>query len=194
MIINRQRLQRTLAKKVPPVISKKIFNELEQEFEQAKEKMLREFESHTVTKELEGGQTSTNLSSTLGGEGNLYSFIGFAGENALAELRELLVDGIKIVSKRVDKNKLIFTVRIAIPDGEKIAAATPMPWAPGISWAEGIEKGISGLGNFLNKTSSQSRSGKGIQIDFDVRGNQFSPTPYMTKILEDFVSALTQIK
>ena len=43
-----------------------------------------------------------------------------------------------------------------------------MPWAPGLSWAEGIEK-RTGLGNFLNKKTSKSRSGQGIQIDFSVR-------------------------
>ena len=69
-----------------------------------------------------------------------------------------------------------------------------MPWAPGLSWAEGIEKGISGLGNFLNKKTSKSRSGQGIQIDFSVRGGTFSTTSYMTKILEDFVSALTSLR
>lgn len=194
MIINRQQLQRTLARQVPPVISKRIFNDLEEEFEKAKAKMLRDFETHAVTQELEGRQGSSNFSRTLNGEGNLYSFIGFAGEDALAALRELLTDGIKIISKQINKNDLSFSIKISVPDGNKIAAATPMPWAPGISWAEGIEKGISGLGQFLNKPSAKSRSGQGIQIDFNVRGEQFSPVPYMTQILEDFISALTKIK
>ena len=194
MIINKQRLQRTLARKVPPVISKEIFNNLEKEFEKAKAKLLRDFETHSVTQELGGKEGASNLSMTLGGEGNLYSFIGFAGEDALAALRELLTDGIKIVSKQIDRNKLIFTLKISVPDGNTIAAATPMPWAPGLSWAEGIEKGISGLGHFLNKRSSASRSGQGIQVDFNVREGEFSSTPYMTRILEDFVSALTQLK
>jgi len=87
MIINKQRLQRTLARKVPPVINKEIFNNLEKEFEKAKAKLLRDFETHSVTQELGGKEGSSNLSMTLGGEGNLYSFIGFAGEDALAALR-----------------------------------------------------------------------------------------------------------
>lgn len=193
MIINKQRLKQTLAKQVPAAISKQVFNDLEKEFEKAKAKLLRDFETHAVTQELDGRNSSSNISQTLDGEGNLYSFIGFAGEDALASLRELLND-IKIISKRVDRNNLVFTIKIAVPDGEAIAAATPMPWAPGLSWAEGIEKGISGLGNFLNKKTSKSRSGQGIQIDFSVRGGTFSTTSYMTKILEDFVSALTSLR
>ena len=163
------------------------------EFEKAKDKLFRDFGLIAVTQELDGRNSSSNISQTLDGEGNLYSFIGFAGEDALASLRELLND-IKIISKRVDRNNLVFTIKIAVPDGEAIAAATPMPWAPGLSWAEGIEKGISGLGNFLNKKTSKSRSGQGIQIDFSVRGGTFSTTSYMTKILEDFVSALTSLR
>ena len=92
MIINKQRLKQTLAKQVPAAISKQVFNDLEKEFEKAKAKLLRDFETHAVTQELDGRNSSSNISRTLDGEGNLYSFIGFAGEDALASLRELLND------------------------------------------------------------------------------------------------------
>ncbi len=194
MIINHQKLKRTLAKQVPPVLSKKIFNNLEKEFERAKQKLLQDFENHAVSKELDGREGASNISNTLGGEGNLYSFIGFSGEDALSQLRDLLTDGIKIINKTTDGNNLTFSIKIAIPTTDAIASATPMPWAPGISWAEGIEKGISGLGNFLNKRTSASRSGRGIQLDYKVRGETFSGVPYLTKILEDFISELTKLK
>tara|TARA_B100000085_G_C18331335_1_gene426418 strand:- start:51 stop:635 length:585 start_codon:yes stop_codon:yes gene_type:complete len=194
VIINHQKLKRTLAKQVPPVLSKKIFNNLEKEFERAKQKLLQDFENHAVSKELDGREGASNISNTLGGEGNLYSFIGFSGEDALSQLRDLLTDGIKIINKTTDGNNLTFSIKIAIPTTDAIASATPMPWAPGISWAEGIEKGISGLGNFLNKRTSASRSGRGIQLDYKVRGETFSGVPYLTKILEDFISELTKLK
>ena len=194
MIINHQKLKRTLAKQVPPAIKNKIFKDLEKEFERAKQKLLQDFENHAVSKELDGREGASNLSNTLGGEGNLYSFIGFSGEDALAALRDLLRDGIKITNKTTDAKNLVFSIKIAVPSTDAIAAATPMPWAPGLSWAEGIERGISGLGNFLNKKTSASRSGRGIQIDFNVRTQTYSGVPYLTKILEDFISELTKLK
>ena len=192
MIINKTKLRRSLAEKVPKAISKRIFSELEQEFEKAKKVLLNEFESHAVSQELKGKTSSSNSTNTLGGEGNLYSFIGFQGEDALAALRELLENNIKIVSKKIDRNNLVFSLKIAFPNSTDIAAATPMPWAPGMSWAEGIERGISGLGNYLAKDSPKSRSGKGIQVDVEVRAAAFSPTEYMTGLLRDFITALTK--
>jgi hypothetical protein len=192
MIINKTQLRRTLGREVPKAIGKRVFAELEQEFEKAKRILLAEFEEHAVSRELKGKSGSTNLTNTLGGEGNLYSFIGFSGEDALGALRDLLENNIKIISKKTDRHNLTFSVKIAFPNSNDIGVATPMPWAPGMSWAEGIERGISGLGNYLAKDSPVSRSGKGIQVDVQVRGGTFSPTEYMTGLLRDFVNALTK--
>ena len=38
---------------------------------------MKEFDRHPITRELQQGPSSTNLSGTLGGTGNLFSFIGF---------------------------------------------------------------------------------------------------------------------
>ena len=76
MIINKTQLRRTLGREVPKAIGKRVFAELEQEFEKAKRILLAEFEEHAVSRELKGKSGSTNLTNTLGGEGNLYSFIG----------------------------------------------------------------------------------------------------------------------
>jgi hypothetical protein len=194
VIINNLKLKRTLAQQVPSVIKKRIFNDLEKQFEQAKAKLLKDFENHAVTRELNEKNGASNISNTLGGEGNLYSFIGFSGEDALSQLRDLLENGIKIISRRTDPGNLSFSIKISIPNENSISAATPMPWAPGMSWAEGIEKGISGLGNYLNKKTSSSRSGSGIQIDFNIRNQTFSGVPYLTKILEDFIRELGKLK
>ena len=49
-----------------------------EKIDSSKALLLRDFDSHPVTKEIEGGAGSPNLSRTLGGYGNLYTFIGFA--------------------------------------------------------------------------------------------------------------------
>ena len=70
-----------------------------------------------------------------------------------------------------------------MPDKEEIFNVTPLPWAAGISWAQRIEVGLSGLGQYMNKNSPYSRSGKGIQSKNKVRGSRFSNTPYVSSFL-----------
>ena len=50
-------------------------------FKKAKQQMVENFESHPVTQEIRSGPDAGNASSTLGGYGNLYSYIGFAGSD-----------------------------------------------------------------------------------------------------------------
>jgi hypothetical protein len=61
-----------------------------------------------------------------------------------------------------------------------------MPWQEGRSWAEGIERGISGLGNYINKSSSSSRSSQGVQVKNRIRGGQFRNTKYLSSIINNF--------
>ena len=57
----------------------------------AKINAIERFENHPVTLEIEGGPNASNLSGTLGGYGNLFSYIGFsAGENPTDPLRQYL--------------------------------------------------------------------------------------------------------
>ena len=70
---------------------------VEEAFEQKKQEMMQEFSSHPVTIEL-SDENSSNISSTLGGYGNLFGFIGFSKgsdpigpvEDRLRELVSLL--------------------------------------------------------------------------------------------------------
>ena len=43
--------------------------------EDEQKKLLEEFERHPVTVEISGGTSATNISGTLGGHGNLFSYI-----------------------------------------------------------------------------------------------------------------------
>ena len=60
-----------------------------------------------------------------------------------------------------------------------------MPWVSGRSWAEGVEKGISGLGNYINRMTLSGRSGQGIQTKNKVRSGQFRNTKYLSNILNN---------
>ena len=89
MKINPIRIRKKLLrdmKRVPP----KVRLDAQRRFNRAKTEMISEFESHAVTQEIEAGPEGKNSSSTLGGYGNLYSFIGFyQGSSPIETLRSL---------------------------------------------------------------------------------------------------------
>jgi hypothetical protein len=76
---------------------------------------------------------------------------------------------------------------VTLPDAKDIFAVTPLPWAPGRSWAKGIESGLSGLGYYLNKSTDKSRSGLGVQTSQKIRkGVKFTNTKYISSILNKY--------
>jgi len=135
------------------------------------DEMMGEFESHPVTVELmdaaQDPQNTPNISGTLGGYGNLFTFIGFDYvDNPAQDLMDFLKEKITIKFGKPTPTGLPFDV--IFPTKEEIWLATPMPWATGRSWAKGIESGISGLGYYLHSRSrffGVSRSGPAIQTN-----------------------------
>ncbi len=156
--------------------------------------MVASFSAHPVSLEIEGGPTSTNLSNTLVGsseKANLFGFIGFgAGESPIQKIRTYLARNIEIRAVRRSLKDVVIDFAVNIPELDAIYDMSPMPWAPGLSWAEGIEKGIPGLGQYLAGGSSKGRSGGGIQVKVAVNAGSFRSVRYMSKILEDFVNDL----
>lgn len=156
-----------------------------QRFEQIKDEMIQEFESHPVTKEIEGGIGADNISDTLNGITNLYSFIGFhEGDQPLEPIREILRE---INMHKTIGRRSIIKYTFTFPTAKEIFKATPMPWATGRSWAQGIEYGISGIGYYLLKYSQSSRSGFGIQAKKQVRPNiRFKNTKYISDLIAKY--------
>ena len=60
-------------------------------FDRSKNLLFQEFKSHPVTREIEGGPTASNSSGTLGGYGNLFTFIGFPFGSAPTKIVEALL-------------------------------------------------------------------------------------------------------
>ena len=71
-----------------------------------------------------------------------------------------------------------------------------MPWATGRSWARGIERGISGLGQYLVKSSkiAKSKSGFAIQTDTRVRGGRFSNTSNISALLNNYYKEIQKLE
>ena len=84
--VNYQSIRRKVAnsKKLESIIQAKA----KEKFEHAKENFINNFEDHPVTTEIEDGPDASNKSNTLGGIGNLFSFIGFnKEENPISNIK-----------------------------------------------------------------------------------------------------------
>jgi len=163
-------------------------------FDKIKEKIIEEFNNHPVTREIEAGIGSANISGTLNGITNLYSFIGFyVGTDPITPIRELLEKSTYRIT--VSPTATISKVIFEIPTAKMIFNATPMPWATGRSWAKGIETGISGIGYYLKLTlDKNSRSGLGVQSQKKVRtGVRFKNTKYISDLINKFEKELKNL-
>ena len=152
--------------------------------------MLNEFESHPVTQEISAGPKASNISKTLSGKGNLFSFIGFESGKAPIKPRRLLLERTTVEFLAISKGTVDFKVNF--PTNEQIYEVTQMPWAKGRSWVRGVEHGMSGIGQYMygNKDFSQSRSGSAIQNKGKLRGGNFRNTSYISEIRRNFIKNL----
>lgn len=181
-----------------PAISKQMayenyaYKAIEKEIKKIKEEIIEEFNNHPVTIEIEGGISASNISGTLNGLTNLYSYIGFeAGYDPIFPIRKELE---KINITYVTLNNGTQVYKIDFPSAENIFKITPMPWAEGRSWARGIEQGISGIGYYL-KISRNSRSGLGIQSQKQVRsGFRFKNTKYISALINKYKQKIQDLE
>ena len=159
-------------------------------FGEMKQKLINEFEAHPVTKEIDGGIGASNIS--LGGKGNLFSFIGFkTNDRPTDPIRSALnaIAQTAVFTKRDGQG----TSHILYPSPDDIFKITPLPWADGRSWALGIERGLSNFGQYLDLRSKASRSGRGLQNEKVDTGARFSTTPYITELIKNFEKEIAKL-
>lgn len=157
---------------------------VQKKIEKAKENFLENFDNHPVSQELKGKSSSKNISNTLGGNGNLFTFIGFEkGSDPIEELRAIIINQFNFKRNKSAKN---IEYKISYPTIEKVREKTPMPWENGRSWVEGIEKGISGLSYYLFKKSQRSRSGNGLQTKNEINSASFNRTKFLSELIDKF--------
>ncbi len=190
--VNMQFVGRLLAKNKG--FQRRLFQKAQKNFEKKKTLLVNEFDRHPVTREIDGGVGASNISNTLG-YGNLFTFIGFpAGSNPTEPVRNLLRTQTRLGkvknTRNVAKNKIVMSVEVNLPSESILSAVTPMPFEGGRSWLYGIERGISGFGNYMYKLWSGSRSGKGIQTKKNIRGGGFRNRRYLTEVLFDFAKRI----
>ena len=165
------------------------------QLDQAQKELVNDFESHQVTSEIRDGPLASNSSGTLSGRGNLFSFIGFDSSDNPTNVISKIFN--KKISFTVNKSNDLggYKITFMIPTVEEVFQNTPIPWASGQSWAEGIEKGISNLGSYIYKSNGdkKSRSGSGLQSKNVISSVTFKTTPYISEIIQKFKRNLNEL-
>ena len=185
-------VQKSIEKQVPKVLKRDFESTFKNKFEELKNEMIKEFLTHPVTIEIKDGPNASNISGTLGGDTNLFAFIGFnEGDDPITPILEILQN---TKYRRTKENKGAQEFTVDLPQIKEIFSAAPMPWASGRSWAQGIEVGISGIGYLLRKNSPNSRSGAAIQSRTKVRGGKFQNVPYISAIIRKYEKKFSQLK
>jgi hypothetical protein len=170
-------------------LQREVLKTVKLSVEKDKNILIDDFIKHPVTQELDGGENAENISGTLGGYGNLFSFIGFVNGSSPTNSVINLLKNIKI-GKNIRNNNNIFMIDIFIPSKNELGEITKMPWESGRSWLWDIEKSISGLGAYLYGKFEQSRSGNAIQSRKNFSGRNFSRVSYFTPLYNKFIKKI----
>ena len=167
-------------------VNKEFDRVAREQFMLAKQKMLKEFDSHQVTKELESFGESGLIP-----RGTLFGFLGFdKGDDPITPLRNLLDRATILKPGKIRRGRAEKSYTVIIPTKDQLYSATPLPWAPGRSWLKAVEFGISGLGNYMAIETDRSRSGEGIQVKNANLGGRFKNTSYLSSILKNMQKQL----
>ena len=188
-------VQNAIKNQVPRVCKSALKKEINTKFKKIKKEMIQEFLSLPVTQELLGGPDAPNISGTLGGVTSLFAFIGFdSGDQPIAPILNALErTQLQYLKELKQTNKVGGVFTVTLPTAEQIFSITPMPWAIGRSWAQGIETGISGLG-FLLRKKGKGRSGVALQSRVKVRGGRFRNTAYISSFIKKYERRFQNLK
>ena len=195
VVVNKKQLLKEIHVENARVMSQKLRGFIEPKLKTKQENVVKKFKAHPITVEIDAGPTANNSSGTLGGHGNLFSFIGFSsGSDPTAIIEKIFKEKIKFKVKRKNASGK-YTIAFYIPSVEEIYKLTPLPWASGQSWVDGVEKGMSNLGSYLYSASgfATSTSGTGLQAKSKISGVSFKNTPYVAKLIENFKNRLKKL-
>lgn len=194
MSINRSVLMKSLKAFDLSSIKDQALQQAQNEMNKIKQELLEDYNDHPVTKELEAGADSENISQTLNGIGNLTTYIGFQeGSNPTEPVRNKLKTVSLNPKGKVSDNdsNLSFEFEVIAPSIEEIESVGSLPFEQGNSWIRGIENGISGFGAYIyGRMFKNSRSGRALQGRRTFRQGNFRPVSYMNEIMNKFYSKI----
>lgn len=160
-------------------------------FNNAKEGILAEYDSHPVTQELL--QDPSEPGSELVNKGNLISFIGLEdGSLEVSKIREYIRSNIKMGQNPTisyDKNRINLNFPITLPSKTELDEITSDVEWTSRSLISLIEKGIGNAAHYIFRSLGLpgSRSGFGLQIRSETKsGGTFRPKLWITEIFNSF--------
>lgn len=183
--------------------------------EENKNTFIQGFIDLPVSQEIAAGPDGENISGTLDGKGNLYTFIGFEyPAEPIEDAVKILDESIKIdpnskIQGRDSKGKfkaggdrLLFDYKIDVPSREDLENQKPLqlPWEKTRSWLYAVEEGISGFTSYIywkkagrSTSGLQAKSGRGDKGRFDgsgspmqLRSGSFKNTSYFSAAYNNF--------
>jgi len=199
---------KSISKKIKssPKTKRVMRSKINKAFNKEKELLIQNFLNHPVTKEIKAGSMGTNISGTLNGYGNLFTFIGFSEtDDPVGRVLNLLTSITKLKKISASKsNNLKFNISIRVPNDSDFTLYAPLPWEAGRSWVLGVERGISGFGAYMYDRMNRvdSRSGKGFQAKKPaagtrsytqtqkIRPGRFRNVKYMSEMINKFYARL----
>lgn len=161
-------------------------------FQEYKQAMLADFNSLPIIDALEygPGYGSNDFAGVLSGAewGDLFSFLGFPRKFKPAnKIRNILK---RVTLNRADSSGLTIAWEFKnFPTIQVIEEETKndLPWVSGKSWVTWLEKGVPGLGRYINvdNDTERSRSHFGLQVKNNVRAAKtVKAGPWMTDFLD----------
>lgn len=197
--LNKKQLQRDVFVGGEKIIKSLIAPIIEAKIAKEQAQMVDDFDDHPISQEIWAGNSAENTSGTLGGYGNLFSFIGFKeGSDPISPISLILRGKITHTIKRTNDHGG-YIVTINIPDKKELHGKAQVDWMGGRSWLDGIEHGIAGLNRFLYDeegygSPKPSLSETGIQAKHNIRNSvSYKNVSYVSKILNDFRKRLTRL-
>lgn len=203
-MFNKKKILRKLA---TPIVKRRVKIETARRaraaFYPSRKEMLDDIDNHPVSQELKMGERAPNITGTLDGKGNLFSFIGFRkGSDPVGDLKRVIEKAVSrgpTISQVKTNDGIHYKVKVRFPRIKNIEQDPSLSLSnyansevhTNRSWVSAIYRGFSGFGNYLyqkiqGKEFRGSRSGTAVQTPNRLRGGRHRPIPYLGPIFAKF--------
>lgn len=199
-------VRREMSRQAASSLANLAFGAIKNKFDAKKRDLIKEFQDNEISQEITAGSDNPqagNISATLDGKGNLFTFIGFnQGSDPVGEVVESLEEGIELQKKplSISENGKEITVEfgVSVPTIKELDEVHLMPEWSNLGWITAIKKGISGFRSYIYWKEDVGRSGGGLQAKKKksnepviLRDGKYSPPKYyLPDMLRNFIRKL----
>ena len=155
-----------------PKAQQAAYEKLQAKVLMSQTKLIEEFDSNPVTREILAGPDIASSEILPFGYGNLFSFLGFDRNkpNPVEPVRKLL-ERIHLL-RRPTVTSVSWNFTLRIPSQDDIDKASPMEWESGRSWIHAVTYGMGTFSHYMFnlkegrfKNPKRNSSGVAVQIE-----------------------------